>query len=149
MSVSCIIKVVGINRKQTFKEKIMTTRTIQKGTKEFASTPRAGWQNGEFFLISAGRKMKRVFSPQCENLPGFAGREAGCPPEARETLARRREALARDKQRKAEQEEENRARIRATWKAKADRKGPHEFVKCPLGSQFCRVCSAPAESHQW
>ena len=127
----------------------MTTRTIQKGTKEFASTPRAGWKSGEFFLISAGRGMKRVFSPVCEDLPGFAGEKPGCPPEAKETLARREEALAIRKKQKMEQEEENRERIRAGWKAKAEAKGPHEFVKCPLGSQFCRVCSAPEESHQW
>ena len=127
----------------------MTVRSIQRGAKEFDSTPRAGWQSGEFFLISAGRSLKRVYSPQCENLPGFAGQKPGCPPEAKETLAKREEALARKKQQQAEQEEENRERTRAIWKAKAERKGPHEFVKCALGSQFCRVCSAPAESHQW
>ena len=52
---------------------------IQSTDKEFPATPNSGWLAGKFYLISGGRGIKRVWSPQCDDIPAFAWRLPGAP----------------------------------------------------------------------
>ena len=112
---------------------------IQNTDPEFSNTPRSGWQDGKFYLISGGRGIKRVYSAQCEDLPKFAAERPGCPLDIREKY------LA---QRQAEKEKEDKSEAKLDKKYIAMAQG-HDFERGQFyaGEYICKVCHAPERSH--
>ena len=88
---------------------------IKQHDADFSTTPRAGWKDERFYLISAGQGIKRVYSAQCADLPAFAAGKPGCPREARERL----EAAASDAK---SLKEEGRANYKRAQEESAARK---------------------------
>ena len=54
-------------------------RIIQQHEKEFKTTPSNGWVGNEFFLISGGNGIKRVWLATDPTLPAFSYTRPGAP----------------------------------------------------------------------
>jgi len=55
-------------------------RIIQFGDADFDKTPRNGWKDGEFYLVSSGGKTKRVYDPKSgDAVPDWAYMQLGAP----------------------------------------------------------------------
>jgi len=62
-------------------------RIIKREDAEFLTTPRKGWLENEFFLISAGGDLKRVWTRDDPGLPRFALDKGGIAAENQAIIA--------------------------------------------------------------
>lgn len=116
-------------------------RIIRDYEKDFDNTPNSGWKDGLFYLVSAGKKIKRVYSPTCDNIPDFAWSKPGAPgKEQGEFFAKQKAATISatvEKQRRIVEQKQLALQI----------SHGHDFDGSGISEYYCRKCQIVKEWH--